>query len=423
MNKKIIYIYLALIISFIGIHNVYASSNYRISLSANTIERGNSINLYIKGNEITGGFTISSSNTGVASVSTNTAWVENNTVTIKISALKSGSATITVTPTTVSDDNGNDLTLSSKNLTLIVTEPSITNQKEIVKKNSDANLKSLEIEGIKFNQEFKKEITEYTATAEAGTEKIKITAITNDKKANVSGIGEITVTPGKNKLEVIVASEAGTTKTYTITLEVKDYDPIIVKINNKNYTIIRKKDDLPEIELFEDKKIKIDENEIDGFYNDKLKIYLVGLKDDQGNTKLYIYEPEDKTYKEYKYINVGGITLYIKEPTIKLANFKKYKETIKNTKVNIYKINKNDKIGLIYGVNVATSNEDYYIYDKEEETLARYYNKEINIYEKINNDYKKYIISLIGTILISIIILLIISLTKSKKSKKKVNIN
>ena len=301
MHKYLKYLCLILIVFALQIRNVDASSNYRISLSATSINKGNSVNLYIKGNELIGGFTISSSNSSVASVEAGTAWVEDNTVTIKISAINSGSATITVTPTTVADDNGNDLSLASKTLTLIVTEPT---KNPIIKKSSDATLKSLEIENVKLDKEFKSNETNYKAEAEAGTEKIKIKASATDNKANVSGIGEISVTSGTNKLEIIVAAEDGTTKVYTITLTVKDYDPIIVKINNKEYNVIRKKDDLPEVELFDDKKITIDENEIDGYYNDKLKIYLVGLKDDKGNVGLYIYEPEDKTYKEYKWITV-----------------------------------------------------------------------------------------------------------------------
>ncbi len=420
MNKWIKYLCYIITIFIIGINSVLAESNYRISLSASTVTKGNSVSLYIKGNELTGGFTISSSNSNVASISTNTAWVENNTATITVSAISSGSSTITVTPTTVSDDNGNDLTLSAKTLTITVTEPSNNkpnnnSSNNNIKKSNDATLKKLEIENIKLDKEFKSDITEYKVEVEAGTEKIKVTAEANHSKASVSGTGEITVKPGANKIEVIVAAEDGTTKTYTITLNVKEYDPIEVTIDNQKYTVIRKKDDLPEVELFEEKKIAIDKEEVDGYYNDKLKIYLVGLKDEKGNTKLFIYEPEDKSYKEYKWITIGGITLYLTEPNNKLTNFKKYNETINNTKVDIYKINSKDKTGLIYGTNIQTGNTAYYIYDKEEETLARYFDKEINIYKQIEKNYKKYFIIGIILVIALIVTLIIVSLTKSKK--------
>ncbi len=420
MNRTIKYLCYTLILLLIGINTVNASSNYRISLSASSVTKGNSVNLYIKGNELTGGFTITSSNSSVASVSNGTAWVENNTVTIAISALSSGSTTITVTPTTVADDNGNDLSLETKTLTLTVTEPSSNSGKTTptVKKSSDANLKKLEIENVKIDPEFKSDVLEYKAEVEAGTEKVTIKAEANDSKANISGTGEKSVAVGTNKLEIIVAAEDGTTKTYNIILTVKDYNPIKVTINGKEYTVIRKKEELPEVDLFEEKKVKIDKEEVDGYYNDKLKVYLVGLKDDKGNISVYTYEPEDKSYNEYKWITVGGVTLNINTPKETLTNFKKYTTTIKNSQVDIYKINEEDKTGLIYGTNVATGNKGYYIYDKEEETLARYYDKEISIYKKINENSKKYL--LIGGIsaFVIILLLIIISLTKSKKLKR-----
>lgn len=417
MKKIIKYLSSILLILLIGINNVYASSNYKISLSASSVTKGNSVNLYIKGNELTGGFTVSSTNTSVATLSASTAWIENDTVTIKVSAINSGSTTIKVTPTTVSDDSGNDLNLESKTLTLTVTEATKPKQTETVKKSSDATLKTLEIKDLKLDKEFKSSELEYKVEAPAGTEKINIKAEANDKKASVSGAGEVSVKEGANKIEIIVAAEDGTTKTYVVVVTVKEYDPIKVKVDGVEYTVIRKKDELKEVELFEEKEVKIKDNTVAGYYNDKLKIYLVGLKDKEGNIGLYIYEPEDDSYKEYKWITIGGITLYLEKPKKELENFKKYTETIKNVEVDIYKLDEKDQTGLIYGTNVATANKGYYTYDKEEETLARYYDKEISVYKKINKDYKKYIIIVIGVSLLIVIVGIIISLTKGKKRR------
>ena len=122
---------------------------------------------------------------------------------------------------------------------------------------------------------------------------------------------------------------------------------------------------------------------------------------------------------EYRWITVGGITLYLKEPNTKLENFKKYKTTIRNTKVDIYKINKKEKIGLVYGTNVATNHTGYYLYDKQEETLARYYDKEVEIYKDKIENYRNYLMILMGIISVIIIIAVIISLVKTKKRKKR----
>lgn len=420
MMKYIKYICYILLIFLLGFDSVNAAGNYRISLSATTVSKGRSVSLYVKGNDLVGGFTISSSNSSVASVSNSSVWVENNTETIKISAISNGSATITVTPTTVSDNEGNDLSLGPKTLTLVVSDGGgnsspVTNEK----KSNDATLKSLSIDGISINPEFKSDVLEYKAEALAGTNKVKINASTNDSKANVSGIGEVSVSDGANKLEIIVAAEDGTTKTYTINLNVKEFAPIEVKIGNKKYTVVRKKDDLPEVDLFEEKKVKIGNDEVDGYYNDKLKIYLVGLKDEKGNINMYIYEPEDNTYKLYKWVTVGGVTLFINEPDKIIDNFKKYKTTIKNTDVYIYKLSKKEKIGLLYGTNVATGNKGYYVYDKDEATLARYYNKEVDIVKKKYDKANDMLMIVVGCASVIIIVIIVISLFVNKGRKRK----
>ena len=420
MMKYIKYFCYTLLIFLWGVSSVYAAGDYKISLSATSVSKGKSVTLYVKGNSLTGGFTISSSNSSVATVANSSVWIENNTETIKINAINSGSATITVKPTSISDDAGNDLNLGAKTLTLVVTDGGRSNNNTKKKKKSnDATLKSLSIEGIGLSPEFKSGVLEYKAEAKAGTEKVKISAVSNDSKANVSGIGEVSVSDGANKLEIIVAAEDGTTKTYIINLNVKEFDPIKVKIGNKNYTVIRKKDDLPEVDLFEDKKIKIGKEEVDGYYNDKLKIYLVGLKDDAGNIEMYVYEPEDNSYKLYKWVTVGGVTLFINEPTKKLINFKKYQTEIKNTKVDIYKLSKKEKIGLLYGTNVATGNKGYYVYDKEEGTLARYYDKEIDLVKKKYERANDALMGIVGIVSVVIMLVIIISMVVNKKRRRR----
>ena len=412
----------ALLIFILGFGSVNASSNYTISLSSNNVSKGKSITLYIKGTNVTGGFVISSSDSTVASVSSTTSWVENNTQAITISTNKVGSANITDKPPSISDDNGNDLSLGTKTLTLNVNNGSSSSGNGgVTNKSNDATLKSLAIDGIDISPEFKSDVLEYKATAEAGTEKVKINATTNNSKATVSGAGEVSVSDGANKLEIVVTAEDGSIKTYVITLEVKDYDPITVKIKNKEYTVVRKESDLPEVDLFEKSKVEIGNEEVVGYYNDKLNIYLIGLKDDKGNISLYVYDTKKDSYVEYKWVTVGGVTLWLKDAPSKLENFTKYSITIKNTNTSIYKISKSDKVGLIYGTNVVTGNTSYYIYDKEEETLARYYDKEVDIYKNKISDYKNYLMLFMGIVSIIIIISVVISLIRGRKKKRKVN--
>jgi hypothetical protein len=426
--KEIIFTFVFVII---GINSVNATGNYTISLSSNSVTNGKSVKLYIKGNDILGGFSVSSSNSTICTVSESRAWVENNTYTISVSAINTGSCTINVSPISISDSNANDISLPSKSVSLTVTNGSSSsnnnsnsgnknNTNTEVKKSNDATLKALSIEGISITPEFKSDVLEYKAEAEAGVEKVKINATTNDSKSTVSGTGEVSVSDGINKLEVTVVAEDNTTKTYIINLTVKEYDPIKAKIGKKEYTVVRKENDLPDVDLFEKSKVEIGDNEVVGYYNDKLNIYLIGLKDDKGNISLYVYDTKKNSYVEYKWITIGGVTLWLKDSELNLDKFKKYVININNFNVDIYKIKKKDNVGLLYGTNVVTGNTGYYVYDKDEETLARYYDKEVDIYKNEIDNYKKCGIILVGILSGIVIIIIVISLVRCNKKTRKI---
>ena len=423
--KNITKICFLLVIFFIGIINVNATGNYTISLSSTSVTKGKSVTLYIKANNCAGRFDISSSDSTVASISETYSFIDNATNTITISGLNSGTATITVKASDVTDYDGNTVS-GTKTLTLKVNNSTSSNNSSSsqqnnnnsqTEKSNDATLKSLGIDNANISPEFKSDILEYNVEVESGVEKLKINATPNNNKATVSGAGEVTVKEGLNKISISVTAEDGSRKTYTINITVKEKEPIIVKINGKNYTIIKKAEELPEVDLFEKTKVKIGEEEVAAYYNSDLKIYLVGLRDDKNNIGMYIYDTDKNTYTRYNWITVGGVTLYLKDAPKKLENFTKYKETINNISIDLYKLNNNEKIGLIYGTNVKTGNTGWYIYDKDDETLARYYNKEVDIYKNKISNYKNYL--MIFMVLVSVIILVLISLITNKKIKKK----
>lgn len=423
--KNITKICFLLVIFFIGIINVNATGNYTISLSSTSVTKGKSVTLYIKANNCAGRFDISSSDSTVASISETYSFIDNASNTITISGLNSGTATITVKASDVTDYDGNTVS-GTKTLTLKVNNSTSSNNSSSsqqnnnnsqTEKSNDATLKSLSIDNANISPEFKSDILEYNVEVESGVEKLKINATPNNNKATVSGAGEVTVKEGLNKISISVTAEDGSRKTYTINITVKEKEPIIVKINGKNYTIIRKEEGLPEVDLFEKTKVKIGEEEVAAYYNSDLKIYLVGLRDDKNNIGMYIYDTDKNTYTRYNWITVGGVTLYLKDAPKKLENFTKYKETINNISIDLYKLNNNEKIGLIYGTNVKTGNTGWYIYDKDDETLARYYNKEVDIYKNKISNYKNYL--MIFMVLVSVIILVLISLITNKKIKKK----
>ena len=65
---------------------------------------------------------------------------------------------------------------------------------------------------------------------------------------------------GLNKVEVVVTAQHGEKKTYVINLTVEELDPINVKVDGKNYTIVRKSGQIEDIPVgFTETKITIED--------------------------------------------------------------------------------------------------------------------------------------------------------------------
>ena len=209
MKKNILKIGVMLISLFISLTKVNAAS-FNISASTTNPTKGSTVTLTIKGNDVTGRFNISSSNSGVVAVSEDRAWIENNTYRIKLSAINTGSATITVTPSGVSDGSGNPANLGSKSIIINVTAPR--------EKSNDNNLKSLKVTGFELSPEFDKDVQVYLATVPEGTKNIEIKATANSPYATVTGAGNIELEEGTNAINIVVKSETGIEKIYTINI-------------------------------------------------------------------------------------------------------------------------------------------------------------------------------------------------------------
>lgn len=88
---------------------------------------------------------------------------------------------------------------------------------DYVGKSSNNNLKNLEVENAIIEPEFNSSIFDYTINLNDQSAKtIKINAEAEDEKATIQGIGEIQLTDGINKLQVIVTAENGNIKIYNL---------------------------------------------------------------------------------------------------------------------------------------------------------------------------------------------------------------
>ena len=280
------------------------------------------------------------------------------------------------------------------------------------------NLSALEVEGFTLTPEFKTDILEYSVVVPENTKEVNIKATVQDKRASVNGIGTQAVNPGANKFSVVVRAQSGAEKTYVINVEVKDENPINVTVNGKNYTVVKIKENLPAASLYTETTININGFEIPAYKNDNTNLVLVGLKDEEGNISLYIYNKDKNEYQEYNEIGVNKITIYPLTSNEEIKGYKKDTITINGVKVDGYYYTKDSDYVIIYGVNVETGDKGFYMYDKKMQSLIKYNDEYIIDLNKKIELYSYIIIGFSGVFILMIIIMIALAKKKSGKQRK-----
>lgn len=280
------------------------------------------------------------------------------------------------------------------------------------------NLSALEVEGFTLSPEFKTDILEYSVVVPENTKEVNIKANVQDKRASVNGIGTQAVNPGANKFSVVVRAQSGAEKTYVINVEVKDENPINVTVNGKNYTVVKIKENLPAASLYTETTININGFEIPAYKNDNTNLVLVGLKDEEGNISLYIYNKDKNEYQEYNEIGVNKITIYPLTSNEEIKGYKKDTITINGVKVDGYYYTKDSDYVIIYGINVETGDKGFYMYDKKMQSLIKYNDEYIIDLNKKIELYTYIIIGFSGVFILMIIIMIALAKKKYGKQKK-----
>ena len=283
---------------------------------------------------------------------------------------------------------------------------------------SDNNLASLEVEGYSLSPEFNKNTTNYKVEVDSNTTSVKINATANDSKARISGIGDIEVGEGANTINVVVEAENGSTKTYTIVVNVKEKDPINVKVDKEDLSVVRKSDELKDLvkDYYVETTVKINDEEVPAYKIEALDLTLVALKDDKGNIKFYTYD--DGKYSLYQELSGGNLTIHLLDKGKYPANYKKYTVTIEGVEYTVYKLNKKSKYYLVYGENVETGKKGLYLYDSVDKSVQRYYTEEV---ESLNDELKinSYIIVGLTCLIVLLLIIFLIALHTKNSSKRK----
>ena len=287
---------------------------------------------------------------------------------------------------------------------------------------SDNTLSSLSVDGYEIDPSFNKDTLEYKLEVDESVEEINVSAKANDAKAEVSGIGKISLSSGENTIEVKVIAENGNEKVYKIVVNVKDMNPIEVSIDSNTYTIVKKNNDLiDKLEKYEESVIKIDNQDVICYKNTNGSITLVILKDKDGKYAYYVYDAENNSYSLYRQLNYGNISLYYMDIPKKMIplGYKKYTFDYDNDSFIGYKYNKKSEFYLFYAMNIDNSVLSLYKYDSKENTIQRYDSNGANYLKASMSDmvskYKNMSYVSIFLIVAMVVMFLISFIVKKKK--------
>lgn len=433
--KKLLFL-TTIILTYIMFSSNILAASMSVSASSTTINVQDRVTISVNLNSIEGKFKISSSDTSVLDGGMQTDWVESGYIQTSFTAKKAGSATITVTPlsaTTMDAGNEQDYT-TSKSITIKVVEPSRGNNQtntnnqssnknkqsydyddtiDINKEySSDNYLSSLSVEG--YNIDFDKDKLEYSLDVDDDVASIDVSAKANDDKATVIGTGNIKLTDGINNIKITVIAENGNERVYTLLVNVKDIDPIKIKIGKKEYNVVKKVEQLSIPDNFTPFQAEIDSKKVPALYNEITGYILVGLKDEKGNIKLYVYDPNTKSYSLYNEITFNSIKLYYTNPKNPPKGLKKVKIDINGNSVIAYKTKSKSKFYLVYGMNVNNGNIGWYRYDSIDKTLQRYETKDLENLSILNNKYTITIV-ILSTSILTLMLFMLVLIAKIKR--------
>lgn len=425
--KKILITILAMII----LPNVVSAASGQISVnSTSTVVQGNKVTVTVtlSSNTLIGSWQMdlnydknylqlvssSAEAGGTMMVDSSAGGTKSKSYTFSFKALKTGSTRVSVgsyLAYAYNDLSSMSLTSSSKTIRIM------TQQELEATYSKDNNLKSLSVEGYELDKTFDKDTLEYNITPPTGTTTVKVLATASDKTASISGLGEIEVTEGSNTVPIVVTAQNGDQKTYTIIVNVEDQNPINVKVDNKDYVVVKNASLLEAPITFIDTKININNYEIPAFTNDNANLTLVGLKDEIGNVALYIYD--NGKYSKFNELHLDTILL-IPVAFDKELDFIKTNVTINESKIEAYKYSEDTEFVIINAKNLEDGKVSLYLYDTVKNTAIRYDEKYLNETNETIKNYTYIIITFAGALLFLLIIIFCL-LHSLKKKQKKIN--
>ncbi len=293
--------------------------------------------------------------------------------TLSFTAIAAGNSKITVS--VLGGGEATSKASSSANITVVTPKPS-----------SNANLASITVDGVSLTPAFSSGVTKYSATVKNSVANVNIKGSVADGGATYVGGGSWDLKEGDNSRTLTVTAADGSKKSYTVNIkrmtieetakaeqEAREANPLLVIINNIDYTIVN---DITKITVpagFTQGTADRKDSQVTVLNDEKDKYQLYCLADEEGNIGYYTRDNND-VFTRINYINAGGKMYIIESFDADITLPKDYVAAIRNINgidVAVYNYSEEAMKDFYIVRCYIGGNTSYYSVDSAEGTIQR----------------------------------------------------
>lgn len=243
---------------------------------------------------------------------------------------------------------------------------------------SNNALSSLTVSAGTLTPAFDPAITEYTLSLPSQSDRLTITANPSDSRATVQGDGEISLQDGETSLSVVVTAEDGSSKAYTITVQVAQAPTLFLDYNGQRLGVVKDVSQVtPPAGFAPAKPITYSGDTLPIWTDVSGKRTLVYLMDEKSSAQgFYLFSQATGVQSPYLPILCGSVTYIYTDipkelssvPGLTPATVKAFGQTLNGWTYNDASL----KDFCVLYLMDDTGSYGYYTYDSREETLQRF---------------------------------------------------
>mgnify|MGYP004651695379 FL=1 len=243
---------------------------------------------------------------------------------------------------------------------------------------SNNALSSLTVSAGTLTPAFDPAITEYTLSLPSQSDRLTITANPSDSRATVQGDGDISLQDGETSLSVVVTAEDGSTKAYTITVQVAQAPTLFLDYNGQRLGVVKDVSQVtPPAGFAPAEPITYSGDTLPIWTDVSGKRTLVYLMDEKTSAQgFYLFSQTTGVQSPYLPILCGSVTYIYTDipkelsavPGLTPATVKAFGQTLNGWTYNDASLK---DFCVLYLMDDAGS-YGYYTYDSREETLQRF---------------------------------------------------